>query len=68
MKRNHYIWYAVLNDNEDNDWGTGSTRKREALKMLRQRIRDGYDDAYIAVIDQHDDDPMATICIDEIRI
>ena len=61
-------WYAVLLDNEDTDWGTGSTHKREAMKILRQYLKDGHNDAYIAVIDQHDNNPNATICIDEIRI
>ena len=58
------IWYAVLQDNEDNDWGTGSTRKRDAIKMVRQLRRDGYKDAFIAVIDDTNDDKF---CLDEIH-
>lgn len=58
------IWYAVLTDNEDNDWGTGSTRKRDAIKMVRQLRRGGYTDAFIAVIDDTKDDKF---CLDEIH-
>lgn len=58
------IWYAVLRDGEDNDWGTGSTRKRDALKMARQLRRDGYSEAFVAVIDETHTDAF---CIDEIR-
>lgn len=61
------VWYAVMRDQDDNDWGTGSFNlaeaKAEVLKMDSQ-------DAYIAVIDgQYDKDGNATtdpICVDEI--
>ena len=58
------IWYAVLKDNEDNDWGTGSFDLGEALTMARN-YRDNLDcpDAYIAVIDDGPD----PVCVDEIR-
>lgn len=52
------IWYAVMRDNDDNDWGTGSTRKREALKMAK----DSGPEAYVAVIDTHTNNP---VCINE---
>ena len=42
------IWYAVMRDLDDQDWGTGSTRKREANRMRR----DGDKDAYIVVIEE----------------
>ena len=60
-------WYAVLRDNEDTDWGTGSTRLREAAKMVREKRRDGEEEAHIAVIDITSDDMRAQICIAEIR-
>lgn len=52
------IWYAVLRDNEDNDWGYGSFDIEEAKRMAR----DMGEEAYIAVID--DDDKF---CLDEIH-
>lgn len=51
------LWYAVLEDNED-DWGTGSTDRDEAIEMLRKQ---GY--GLIAVISDNGD----PACIDEIR-
>lgn len=60
-------WYAVMRDNEDTDWGTGSTRLREAAKMVRKMRRNGDEEAHIAVIDITSDDMTAQICIDEIR-
>ena len=46
------IWYAVLQDLDDQDWGTGSARKREAIAMRNRMRRDGYKDAHIAVIEE----------------
>ena len=60
-------WYAVMRDNEDTDWGTGSTRLREAAKMVRKMRREGDEEAHIAVIDITSDDTNAQVCIDEIR-
>lgn len=60
-------WYAVMRDNEDTDWGTGSTRLREAAKMVRKMRKEGDEDAFIAVIDITSDDMNAQVCIDEIR-
>lgn len=54
------IWYAVMSDPEDNDWGTGSFDYDEALEMVKPFIPDG---GHIAVIDDGDD----PICIDEIH-
>lgn len=54
------IWYAVMSDLEDNDWGTGSFDYDEALEMVKSFIPNG---GYIAVIDDGDD----PICIDEIH-
>lgn len=45
-------WYAVLNDRDDNDWGTGSFDWSEAVAMAKARgceliaeIDGGYDEA-----------------------
>lgn len=57
---NNY-WYAVMQDDEDNDWGTGSYDLAEAQAMVSK-----YPDGYIAVIDEGTT-PMATICVGEIR-
>ena len=55
-------WYAVMRDNEDTDWGTGSYDLDEAKAMARQWREDGSPDAYIAVIDE-----AHKVCVDEIR-
>lgn len=48
------LWYAILTDREDNDWGTGSFDFNEAVEMAKFR-----DCTIIAVIDGEE-------CIDEI--
>lgn len=53
------LWYAVMRDNEDDDWGTGSYNIDEAKEMVK-----AYSEGYIAVIDEGDGDP---IFVDEIR-
>ena len=57
------IWYAVMRDADDNDWGTGSYDKGEAINMVRENL-DIYPDGYIAVIDETTNNP---VCIDEIH-
>ena len=42
------MWYAVLRDKNDNDWGTGSSDINEALKMA-DKIGP---EAYIAAISE----------------
>lgn len=56
-------WYAVMKDNEDNDWGTGSHDLSEAVDMVRKYRANGYTDAYIAVIDEEND----PVCVEEIH-
>lgn len=56
------IWFAIMMNNEDNDWGYGSVDKAQALQML-ETTREDHPDAYIAVIDDGDD----PVCIKEIR-
>lgn len=51
-------WYAVMQDNEDTDWGYGSYVLAEAEEMVSK-----YPDGYIAVIDESGD----PICVEEIR-
>lgn len=55
-------WYAVLKDNEDNDWGTGSYDLEEAKQMVK-KSKQFYPDAFIAVIEEGND----PICVEEIK-
>lgn len=55
MKATDKIWYAVVKDTEDNDWGYGSYDRAEALRMARA-LRDA--DAYVVVIEDGSD-PVA---------
>lgn len=52
-------WYAVMRDNDDNDWGTGSYDYDAALAMVQQYLPEGY----IAVIE----DGVNPVCVREIR-
>lgn len=45
------IWYAVMMDREDTDWGYGSHFLPEAKEMARE-YRNSHPDAYIAAIDE----------------
>lgn len=54
------LWYAVMRDNDDNDWGSGSYDYNEAVEMVQKYIPDG---GYIAVIEEGND----PICVEEIR-
>lgn len=45
------LWYAVMRDDEDDDWGTGSPYMGAALAMARRLREDGESSAYVAVID-----------------
>ena len=54
-------WYAVMQDNNDNDWGTGSYSLEEAKDMLEWY---GWTEGYIAVIDNSTGNP---VCVEEIR-
>lgn len=55
------MWYAVLINRED-DWGTGSYSKEEAIRMAREQLAE-YPDTLIAVIDNSTSNP---VCVDEI--
>lgn len=57
------IWYAVMRDNDDNDWGYGDNEIDKAKAMAREMRKQGHPDAYIAVID----DGIDPVCVDEIR-
>ena len=54
------LWYAVMRDNDDNDWGSGSYDYDEAVEMVQKYIPDG---GYIAVIEEGND----PIRVEEIR-
>lgn len=56
-------WYAIMMDNDDHDWGTGSHDLEEATAMVIRYRNDGYPDAYIAVIEEGSD----PVCVEEIR-
>lgn len=56
------IWYAVMSNREDNDWGTGSYDLDEAKSIAREYRAGGNAEAYIAMIEEGDD----PTCIDEI--
>ena len=57
------IWYAVMQDREDQDWGTGSHDLDESKAMAR----DYGGDAYIAVIEiTHHETFDEPFCIEEI--
>ena len=58
------MWYAAMMENGDNDWGTGSYDLDEALDIVREWRKDGWEDAYVAVIDMSGSEPM---CVEEIR-
>lgn len=57
------IWYAIMQDRDDTDWGTGTYDRQEAIEKVKSWREDGYPDAYIAVIEEGGNEPM---CIDEI--
>jgi hypothetical protein len=57
------LWYAVMRDLEDNDWGTGFHTLEEAVREVKEQRALGRKDAYIAVIDDGDD----PVCIEEIH-
>ncbi len=54
------LWYAVLRDREDNDWGYGSRERTKAEKMAMDMESA---EAYIAVIEDGD----VPICVEEIQ-
>lgn len=56
------IWYALMADLEDQDWGTGTFDKEEAISRCKA-MREDYPEAYIAVIDDGPD----PVCIEEIH-
>lgn len=55
------LWYAVLENEDDNDWGYGSFSLNEAKEMC---LKLESKDSYIAVVE---DDGYDSLCIAEIR-
>lgn len=60
---NNNMWYAVMMDNDDSDWGYGSDNMDKAIEMAKEARANGNEDAYIAVIA----DGADPICVDELR-
>ena len=58
------LWYAMMMDLEDTDWGTGSYNLNEALEMARRYHANGYTNAYVAVIEESKHD---SVCVEEIH-
>lgn len=56
------LWYAVMRDLTDTDWGYGSYDPEEADNMMHQLQVDGNPHAYIAVISEGEN----PVCIAEI--
>ena len=52
------LWYAVMRDENDEDWGTGSYDLAEAKQMVSE-----YPEGYIAVIEESDN----PVCVEVIR-
>ena len=57
------MWYAVLVDFNDTDWGYGSHSLQEAERLVEGLHRDGYPDAYIAIIAEG----SSPVCVGEIH-
>lgn len=57
------LWYAVMRDKDDIDWGTGSYDLDEAREIMNDWRKDGWKDAYIAVIDESGE--LGAVCVDE---
>lgn len=60
---NNNMWYAVMMDNDDSDWGYGSDNMDKAIEMAKEARANGNEAAYIAVIA----DGADPICVDELR-
>lgn len=64
MEDEHHFWYAVILDNEDDDWSDGSYDLGEAKRHIETFKKHGYKDAYIAVIKNNTTIP---VCVAEIH-
>ena len=62
------IWYAILYDSDDTDYGYGSYNFEDAKSKLGSFIEGGYDEAHIAVIDMsgHEATCIDTLTLDDI--
>lgn len=60
-------WYAVMMNENDNDWGMGSYNKEEAIKRVK---KDFPEEGWIAIIeevkDEETDEIVETVIIDVI--
>lgn len=57
------LWYAIMENRNDTDWGHGTYSVLEAYAMLIKEER-RHPDAYVAVIDESGEEP---VCVDELR-
>lgn len=57
------LWYAVMRDRDDIDWGTGSYDLDEARELMNDWRKEGWPNAYIAVIDESGE--LGAVCVDE---
>lgn len=63
------LWYALMFDEDDTDWGDGTYDEAYALDRLAE-IQEDHPEAYIAVIEQifdENDNVVNAVCINEIR-
>lgn len=67
---NDRLWYAVMRDREDNDWGYGSYDLDEAKAMARKMRDNGNEDAYIDIVNDgyYDDDDGEFVECDPISV
>ena len=61
-----HLWYAIMNDRDDYDWGRGSYDREEALELARNQL-DDYPMTYIAVIDDDHKVLVDTIELDALE-
>ena len=55
------MWYAVLKDRDDFDWGYGSNSLQTAIRLMHNLHASGWHDANIAVINEE-----TNVCVDVI--
>ena len=58
------LWYAVMADREDTDWGDGTWSRWDAVEKAKYLRYHGYPEAYVAVIDDSTANP---VCVEEIH-
>ena len=59
------LWYALMKDMDDSDWGTGTYDRDEAIRRMKDS--NGFY-TLIAVIDEGDGNPGSAVCVAEITV